>query len=243
MLQEGRVMTEVAPGSQAQRPSTGGVVVPHSATIGRRLLARAIYTFLWVIEHTMRYRREYHPAVIENQNRPVIFCIWHNRLALALPMHGNYSERVGQDRQLAAMVSASRDGGMLARILELFGTQPVRGSSSRRGRQALLELTRWSERGYDLAITPDGPRGPRYVVQPGIVALAQITGRPIVPGGLRIYWKACLKSWDRFQVPLPFSRVDMSFGEPLTVPRNASEEDREAARMELQKRLLAINTD
>ena len=82
---------------------------------------------------------------------------------------------------MAAMVSASKDGGFLASILECFGVQPVRGSSSRRGPQALLELTGWAERGYDLAITPDGPRGPRYVVQEGIIALAQVTGLPIVP--------------------------------------------------------------
>jgi len=73
------------------------------------------------------------------------------------------------------MVSASRDGGLLAAVLERFKVQPVRGSSSRRGRQALLELTTWAERRYDLAITPDGPRGPRYVVQDGIISLARLT--------------------------------------------------------------------
>jgi lysophospholipid acyltransferase (LPLAT)-like uncharacterized protein len=236
-------MMEVAPRPEAQRSSGTGVVIPHAATMGSRLAARCIYTFFRTLDLTIRYRREYHPAIIENTNRPVIFCIWHNRLALALPMHTNYSQRIGQTRQLAAMVSASRDGAMLARVLELFGTQPVRGSSSRRGRQALLELTRWAERGYDLAITPDGPRGPRYVVQPGVVALAQITGRPIVPAGLRIHWKACLNSWDRFQLPLPLSRVEMFFGEPLTIHRAASEAEREATRNELQRRLMALNAD
>ncbi len=92
-----------------------------------------------------------------------------------------YVARRDRQRRLAALVSASRDGGLLAAILELFGVQPVRGSSSRRGAQALLELTTWAERGYDLAITPDGPRGPRYVVQEGVMSLAQITGLPIVP--------------------------------------------------------------
>jgi len=76
------------------------------------------------------------------------------------------------------MVSASKDGGLLARVLEQYGVQPVRGSTSRRGRQALLELTTWAERGYDLAITPDGPRGPCYVIQEGVTSLAQLTGLP-----------------------------------------------------------------
>ena len=78
------------------------------------------------------------------------------------------------------MVSASKDGAFLTSILECFQVQPVRGSSSRRGPQALLELTTWAERGYDLALTPDGPRGPRYVVQEGVMSLAQLTGLPII---------------------------------------------------------------
>lgn len=234
---------EAAASPPVRSSSATGPVIPHKVTPGRRLVARAIYTFIRLLDATARWRRDYHPAVLSNTNRPVIFCIWHNRLALALPMHTDYSRRIGQSRQLAGMVSASRDGAMLARILELFGAEPVRGSSSRRGRQALLELTRWAERGYDLAITPDGPRGPRYIVQPGVVALAQLTGRAIIPSGLRIHSKVCLKSWDAFQVPLPFSRVEMFFGEPLTVPREASEQEREALRLELQKRLLALNQD
>ena len=108
-----------------------------------------------------------------------------------------------------AIVSASRDGAFLTGILEYFKVQPVRGSSSRRGPQALLELTTWAERGYDLAITPDGPRGPRYVVQDGVISLAQLTGLPIVPVSYYVNWKIRVKSWDRFQIPLPFSLCEM----------------------------------
>src|SRR4029434_7620044 len=115
------------------------------------------------------------------QTAPVIFCIWDNRLALALIAYRKYAQRHQPPRKMAAIVSASKDGSIVARVLEHFGVQPVRGSSSRRGPQALLELTTWAERGYDLAITPDGPRGPRYVVQDGVMALAQLTGRPIIP--------------------------------------------------------------
>src|SRR4029077_6679252 len=89
---------------------------------------------------------------------------------------------------LAAIVSASKDGGFLAAILENFNVQPVRGSSSRRGRQAVLELISWAERGYDLAITPDGPRGPRYIAQEGATALAQLTGHPIIPASMNVKW-------------------------------------------------------
>jgi lysophospholipid acyltransferase (LPLAT)-like uncharacterized protein len=121
--------------------------------------------------------------------------------------------------------------------------QPVRGSSSRRGPQALLELTGWAERGYDLAITPDGPRGPRYVVQEGVMGLAQVTGLPIIPASYHLSWKVQAKSWDRFQIPLPFSRCEMVFGKPVRVPREASDAEREALRQQLERTLKEISRD
>jgi hypothetical protein len=141
------------------------------------------------------------------------------------------------------MVSASRDGGMLARILDHFGVQPVRGSSSRRGAQALLELTSWAERGCDLAITPDGPRGPRYRVQDGAIALAQLTGLPVVPVTYHLSWKYCLRSWDRFQVPLPFARCEWQLGNVIRVPREVTDAEREVLRQELEKAMLGITRD
>ncbi len=141
------------------------------------------------------------------------------------------------------MVSASRDGGFLSGVLECFGVQPVRGSTSRRGPQALRELTTWAKRGYDLAITPDGPRGPCYVVQDGIIALAQLTEMPIVPVSYHLGWKIRLKSWDRFQIPLPFSRCEMFYEKPIRVPRGASESERETFRLRLEVALKGISQD
>jgi lysophospholipid acyltransferase (LPLAT)-like uncharacterized protein len=125
--------------------------------------------------------------------------------------------------------------------LENFRVQPVRGSSSRRGAQALVELISWAERGYDLAVTPDGPRGPCYAVQDGVLALAQLTGRPIIPFGYRLSWRIRLKSWDRFQIPLPFSRCDIVHGEPIVVPRDLTDEQRDQIRQQLRDALLATN--
>jgi hypothetical protein len=121
--------------------------------------------------------------------------------------------------------------------------QPVRGSSSRRGPQALLELTSWLERGYNLAITPDGPRGPRYVVQPGVVALGQITGAPVIPISYRASRKFTLRSWDQFQIPLPFSRCEIILGKPICFPRDASDAEREVLRKQLEEALLVITRD
>jgi hypothetical protein len=153
------------------------------------------------------------------------------------------TQRRSLGKGLAALISASKDGAFLAAILERFRVQPVRGSSSRRGPQALLELTSWAERGYDLAITPDGPRGPRYVVQEGVMSLAQLTGLPIVPFGFYAHRKIQLKSWDRFQIPLPFSRCDLGLGKPVFVPREATNAQREEIRKQLEQTLIGISRD
>jgi hypothetical protein len=172
-----------------------------------------------------------------------IYCIWHNRLPLCMKAYFGYAKPRNHTAGLAAMVSASRDGAFLAAILERFHVQPVRGSSSRRGPQALLELTSWAERGFDLAITPDGPRGPRYVVQEGVMSLAQVTGLPILPVSYHLRWKIRLRSWDRLQVPLPFARCELYLGKPVRVPREASEAEREALRQELESAMRAITKD
>ena len=170
---------------------------------------------------------------------PIIYCIWHNRLALSMYLHRTHVRRKFPNPNLAALVSASKDGALLAAILERFGVQPVRGSSSRRGHQALLELLSWSQKGYDLAITPDGPRGPRYTIHEGILSLAQITGHPIIPVVYSCSRKITLRSWDRFLIPLPFSRCKIHLGKPLLVPKNASEHDRATLRESLRQAMLS----
>jgi lysophospholipid acyltransferase (LPLAT)-like uncharacterized protein len=146
-------------------------------------------------------------------------------------------------RKLAALVSASKDGALLAAVLGRFGVEQIRGSSSRRGPQALLELTSHAKRGYDLAVTPDGPKGPRYVVQEGVIALAQLTGLPIIPVTCNTRLKFCLKSWDRFQIPLPFSRCELILNEPILVPREADRAKREERRLELEASLRQSSND
>ncbi|MBI3874708.1 MAG: lysophospholipid acyltransferase family protein [Verrucomicrobia bacterium] len=230
--------------SAATKPKTSGIVVPQQAKWHGRLAARLIWLVAQTLAATLRWRlRDESGLFTPGAKEPVIFCIWHNRLALSLILYRRYIQPCHAERRMAAMVSASKDGGMLARVLELFGVQPVRGSSSRRGPQALLELTSWSERGCDLAITPDGPRGPCYAVQDGIMALAQLTGLPIVPVSYELGWKLRLQSWDKFQVPLPLSRCVVRFGEPLRVPREATDAERDALRAKLESRMREITRD
>jgi hypothetical protein len=173
----------------------------------------------------------------------IIFAIWHNRLVLSLVIYQRYMKRRDRRRKLVALASASRDGGLVTSIIELFGVKPVRGSSNRRAAQALRELVAWGERGYDLAITPDGPRGPRYTVPEGVIATAQLSGLTIVPVAYHLNWKICLNSWDRFQIPLPFARCAITTGRLLRVPRAATDAEREELRNQLEADLRAITRD
>jgi len=232
------------PRDAAQRRDSNGVVVPHAPRWSQRLGAWLVSLLVRMVSATLRYRWTDSSGYFDaGPAGPALYCVWHNRLALCMVPYYGYIKRRNQTPGLAALVSASKDGGFLAGILECFGVHPVRGSSSRRGPQALLELTSWAERGYDLAITPDGPRGPRYVVQEGVMGLAQVTGFPIVPVSYYSHWKIRIKSWDQFQIPLPFSRCDMFFGKAVRVPREASEAEREALRQQLEETLREISWD
>ena len=237
--------------SAIRNPATG-VVIPHAPKWHQRLGAFIIYLALKSVMATVRYElMDYSayfgtPPASEPKNQPqkqAIYCLWHNRLAACTKAYQRFGRPRKPANGLAALISASKDGAFLAGILELFEVQPVRGSSSRRGSQALLELTGWAERGYDLAITPDGPRGPRYEIQDGVMSLAQLTGLPILPVSFNLTGKVSLKSWDRFQIPLPFARCKVCIGQPVFVPRAATDAERDALRQELQQRLADITRD
>jgi len=237
-------MAEANSQPQTQSRPVSGVVVPHAPTVLQRLMAWLVFGLVRGVAATLRYKFDDQSGQPKGQVAgSAIYCVWHNRLALSLIAYYRFARGNCQAPRLAAMVSASKDGGLLAAILECFKVQPVRGSTSRRGRQALLELTSWAERGYDLAITPDGPRGPCYVVQDGVMSLAQVTGLPIVPFSYDLNWKIRPKSWDRFLIPLPFSRCEMRRGKSIQVPRDASDEERERLRQELERTLKAISRD
>jgi lysophospholipid acyltransferase (LPLAT)-like uncharacterized protein len=221
-----------------------GVVIPHAPKCRQRLAAELIYALTHALAATLRFRlNDLSGYFSDVPQEKIIFAIWHNRLALALILYRRYVARRDHSRRLVAMVSASRDGGMLAGVLERFGVEPVRGSSSRRGPQALREMVSWGRRGHDLAITPDGPRGPRYVAQEGVLALAQVTGLPIIPASYYLGWKVQAKSWDRLQIPLPFSVCEVMIGKPVRIPREASDEERETLRQQLEQTLREISRD
>jgi lysophospholipid acyltransferase (LPLAT)-like uncharacterized protein len=162
----------------------------------------------------------------------LIYAFWHGRMWLL-------AARL-RDRRSAVLVSLSRDGEILAGVLAGLGFHPVRGSTSRGGAGGLRELEAQLQQGRSVAVTPDGPRGPSRRAQPGAVALAGRTGKPILPlgAGSRHGWH--LSSWDAFQIPRPGSRAAIVFGEPLLVPPGA---DTEPWRLRLEASLNAVETE
>jgi lysophospholipid acyltransferase (LPLAT)-like uncharacterized protein len=164
-----------------------------------------------------------------------IVTFWHNRVLL-MP-------RAYTGRQMCIMNSLSRDGEIATRALARLGIDSVRGSASRGGATGFLQLVHAFRRGSDLAVVPDGPRGPRYVAKVGVIHLARLTGAPLFPATYAVTRFRQLGSWDRLIVPLPFARAAVVVGEPLEVARDADATEVERLRLELESRLNRITED
>ncbi len=204
-------------------------------------LARWLIAFgFWLLQiwaRTLRYEIDDRAGVV---GKPVkenyIAALWHNRLLLiSFALKRFLPQRPG-----AGLISASRDGDLIADLTQRFGFEVVRGSSSRLGASALRELENVLASGRDVLITPDGPRGPVYELGPGIVFLAQKTGAAIVP--INMEFSGCwrVNSWDGFILPRPFSRVRVIFGPAHRVKATSTPEEFEAERLRLQKATMAL---
>jgi len=171
-------------------------------------------------------------AASENDRFP-IYTFWHNRVFL--------STYFWQQRGIVVMTSRSFDGEYIARFIQRFGYGAARGSSTRGGTGALVEMVRLMRAGRATAFTTDGPKGPRYVAKMGAVLLAKKSGCPILPFTItpRKYWH--VNSWDKFQVPWPFTKARVVIAPPIYVPADANEALLEAKRDELQLALDEIN--
>lgn len=164
----------------------------------------------------------------------VILAFWHGRILLM-----SFAYR-GQ--KACVMNSAHRDGEIMTRVLRRFGVTAVRGSSTRGWMSGLKGMLDAYQQGHDLLVVPDGPRGPRYQAKSGVIQLARATGAPIFPATYSAAWKTTINSWDRLLIPFPFSRVLYVVGTPIFVPRDASNEEIEAKRQELETALTALTT-
>lgn len=201
-----------------------------------RLFSLLVAFLVWVIGKTVRFtvinKHYYEEACRKFPN--VIYALWHNRIFLIAYTH--------RKKNVHVLVSSSRDGEFLSRMVKRLGFEPVRGSSSRQGSQALLRLLKRMEEGYDAAITPDGPRGPVYDVKPGIIHLARKSGRVIVPVTYNTNRRVVINSWDRFIIPYPFTRAVFIYGRPIIVSSEADEQLIEREKTQLQKVLGEITT-
>ncbi len=191
-----------------------------------RALLFVVAVCLRILCWTLRLKVVDRAGLINIRDRdPIIFSFWHNRLLL-LPY---YYERFCPGFHPLALISPSRDGRMISAVARHFNVETASGSTSKQGAKAALKAVHASKNQMrvDLCITPDGPRGPKYVLQPGVLHLSQLTGRQIVPITYHLSHKWVFKSWDGFQIPYPFSHCTLILEPKVAVPETASEAELE----------------
>jgi lysophospholipid acyltransferase (LPLAT)-like uncharacterized protein len=193
------------------------------------VVPRVVWVLLWVVSRTWRFEviaEEGVTPTLEGQNSPPgIFCFWHQCVVPCTV----YFRRSGA----VILISRSFDGELITRVLRLFGFDAVRGSSSRGAREGLLGLGRVIETGGTAIFTADGPRGPIYQTKMGPIKLAQMTGAPIGAFHLEPERAWVMRSWDRFLIPKPFTRICVSWAKAVRVPAELATEDFEPKRQEL----------
>jgi lysophospholipid acyltransferase (LPLAT)-like uncharacterized protein len=207
-----------------------------SKRIQARLISILGFRLVQLLGSTLRWKTEgleHFDAIVAGGRQPVM-AFWHGRILPAT----YYFRRRG----IVVITSENFDGEWIAGIIERFGYGTARGSTSRGGRKALLQLVRDLAAGKPAGFTLDGPRGPARIAQPGAVWLSKATGHPVLPFHLEAsrYWT--LDSWDRTQIPKPFSTVAIAMGEPFQVASDADEGALERARLMLEERLKMLET-
>ena len=196
-----------------------------------RLADWTFYLLIKIIGKTVRIETEgaENYAAVEQAGKLPIICFWHNRIFLGTYFHRN--------RRIVVITSQSFDGEYIARFIQRFGYGAIRGSSTRGGVGALVEMIRLMKNGLATSFSIDGPKGPRYVAKSGACLLAKKTGHPMLPFLVEAenFWE--VKSWDKLQIPKPFTRAKFFHAAPIYVPANADDEEIEKKREELQDSL------
>lgn len=215
---------------QLAKPSSAGNE-PELSPKSRFLAAVAIGV-MRLFELTYRWRFvDEHGLITSPPDRPMIWVLWHNRIFVLRRIH----HECLPSRNGAILTSVSRDGDIIAALVKALGISPVRGSTSRRGAGALLNLREWIRAGFDVLIIPDGPRGPRYQMGPGAVKLAELTGALILPIRIEFGSAWSFRGWDHFRLPKPFTTVTAIIGPCLEIPPDLSEDDFEKERLRVER--------
>ncbi|YCM44725.1 lysophospholipid acyltransferase family protein [Verrucomicrobiaceae bacterium 227] len=204
-----------------------------------RASGRLLGWFIRLLGMTLRREIRGDLARVNASDLPVIHVLWHNQICVAPYLW----RKMFPKRECVVLTSASKDGVVLASAVKVFRVGAVHGSSSRRGVAALVALRKAAKEGKDLVFTPDGPRGPKYELQPGVVKIAQTSGCLVSP--FKIEFSSCwrLKSWDAFQIPKPFSKAVVTMLEPMEIPPKLDEEGFEKQRLLLESALRQGLTD
>jgi lysophospholipid acyltransferase (LPLAT)-like uncharacterized protein len=213
-------------------PDLAGSARIHQIPLSQRVLIRLGSTLIRVLCATLHYKVIDEAGFLDEAvPRPVVLLLWHNRI-LAMP--ALYRRYYVRRKGLRVLTSASRDGAYLSEFVRCFGLDSVRGSSSRRGAAALLDLIRTLEDGFDLCVTPDGPRGPRYSLGPGVILLSERCNVPLMPLLIEYsaYWR--FTSWDGFAVPKPFSEVTVTILPRIEIGVTGSEAEFENERQRVE---------
>lgn len=234
-------LASLLPSMRERFPAVYGRADLSAYPLKKRILIRiadvAFYALIRAIGATLRFEVSgaENQTAIERAGHVPIYALWHDRIFAA-----TYFLR---GRGIVVLTSQSFDGEYIARFLTRFGMGTVRGSSSRGGVRGLIEMIRAMRAGLPAAFTVDGPRGPRYRAKSGPVMLAKKTGNPILPFIVvcEHYWQ--LKSWDRLQIPRPFTRARLIFAKPIYVPRDADAKTLDAKLCELQSTLDGLCRD
>jgi lysophospholipid acyltransferase (LPLAT)-like uncharacterized protein len=185
----------------------------------KKLLAKLLTIWLKMWSQTLRIEIDEKSLQLVRtyRHRPKVCVLWHNRLFVASHLFQKYF----RGTEMYGLISPSRDGAWLSEVYRNMGIHAIRGSTRRGGRNALIEMIDAIRKGHTVAITPDGPRGPRYFVKPGIITLAKETHVPILIAGIRMHSAWRFNSWDRFYLPKPFSRISVTCG--MILPENYAE--------------------
>ena len=175
------------------------------------------------------YDEDQKSKIINNKDQ-YIFCCWHNRLFLGPHL-------LPRNRIINALQSSHSDGMITSIAFKYLGMNVILGSSMKGGMQAFRKMVKCIKNGESIAITPDGPKGPKETVKEGVIKLAQITGIPIVP----LVWSTkkfkLIDSWDNFVIPFPFSKGIYTFGKPIYVDKKISENNFEIVRLEVESEI------
>lgn len=203
--------------------------------LGAILIPRIAAAFIRTLHATLRVRHCRTEAIdaLNRQGKNYVYAFFHAQILVMI--YARFA------RPATVMISQHRDGELIASTVRRFrGIETARGSTTRGGSEALRAMLRAAGGGRVLIFTPDGPRGPRHSVQPGVIRAAQLARIPIIPAVLVAERSKQLASWDRFEVPIPFTRALYLYGEPIEVPRELSEEEFERTRAELERAMIAL---